>query len=205
MIVTGYDPKKIRELIEKTVSTGVQNQTISSSDVIVTEAVKSTISIKQIRDLLSGLSLTPIRLRKVAVIYDAHKLSLPAANALLKSLEESPAYVRFILATTWASRLPATILSRCTRLRVSDVSGSKPAPLTDTRLLDIKPRLKTNNIEPSDIAMIEEALSNTLRTQGPSQELKMATMRLIDYYRVKGSGGNEKLARDVLLMYLPNN
>lgn len=59
---------------------------------------------------------------KVYIIDEAHMLSTPAFNALLKTLEEPPANVVFILATTEPGKLPATILSRCMRLDFKRVS-----------------------------------------------------------------------------------
>ncbi len=52
---------------------------------------------------------------KVYIIDEVHMLSIGAFNALLKTLEEPPSYVIFILATTEANKIPVTILSRCQR------------------------------------------------------------------------------------------
>lgn len=72
--------------------------------------------IDEIRDLKEGVRFTPTRLRyKVYVIDEAHQLTKEAANALLKTLEEPPAHAIFILATTEAHKMIATILSRCQR------------------------------------------------------------------------------------------
>ena len=206
MIVTGFNQDEIRVLIEVVVRGGVQNKIIGSSDVTVVEAEKSTISIQQVRSLVQGLYLSPLRLRRIAIIYDAHKLSLPAANALLKSLEEAPQYVRFILATSWASRMPVTILSRCTRLRVNDDSlKNKYSEMAGDDVTHFKKCVEGGVLEHEDVEVISRVISAGLRASGPSHALKMAAMRLVDYYRVKGSGGNDKLAREVLLTYLSYN
>src|SRR5262249_56287280 len=52
---------------------------------------------------------------KIYIIDEVHMLTAPAFNALLKTLEEPPPYVKFIFATTEAQRIPITILSRCQR------------------------------------------------------------------------------------------
>jgi DNA polymerase III subunit gamma/tau len=70
--------------------------------------------IDEIRELRSGVSTLPMSSRyKVYIIDEAHMLTLQAANALLKTLEEPPSHVIFILATTDKHKLPQTILSRC--------------------------------------------------------------------------------------------
>ncbi|MFQ5828096.1 MAG: DNA polymerase III subunit gamma/tau [Candidatus Methylomirabilia bacterium] len=72
--------------------------------------------IDEIRALRENVRYAPTRGRsKVYIIDEAHMLTEPAFNALLKTLEEPPAHVVFILATTEARRVPTTILSRCQR------------------------------------------------------------------------------------------
>jgi DNA polymerase-3 subunit delta' len=77
------------------------------------------IRIEQVRELSGELALTAHQgSYKVAVITPADTLNRSAANALLKTLEEPPARTLLMLVVTQPSRLPATILSRCQRLRV---------------------------------------------------------------------------------------
>ncbi len=72
--------------------------------------------IDEIRDLRSNAALHPARARyKVYYIDEVHMLTKEAFNALLKTLEEPPAHVKFIFATTEVEKVPATILSRCQR------------------------------------------------------------------------------------------
>jgi DNA polymerase-3 subunit gamma/tau len=71
-------------------------------------------SIDDVRDLRDNVAYAPVQARyKVYVIDEAHQLTNDAFNALLKTLEEPPAHVVFILATTEAFKIPATIISRC--------------------------------------------------------------------------------------------
>ena len=73
-------------------------------------------SVDNIRDLRAETNYTPAAARyRVYIIDEAHMLSIGAANALLKIMEEPPEYVIFILATTEVHKIPATILSRCQR------------------------------------------------------------------------------------------
>ena len=79
-----------------------------------------TISIKRVRALIDFVELTSHRQRaKVAVIAPAERMNNAAANALLKTLEEPPAGTYLILVADLIGRLPATILSRCRRVRVA--------------------------------------------------------------------------------------
>jgi len=72
--------------------------------------------VDNIRDLLDKVALRPALLRyKVYIIDEVHMLSTAAFNALLKTLEEPPEHVIFILATTEVHKIPATVLSRCQR------------------------------------------------------------------------------------------
>lgn len=72
--------------------------------------------VEQVRDLRDNVRYTPVKGRyKIYIIDEVHMLSVAAFNALLKTLEEPPAHVKFVFATTEVHKLPATILSRCQR------------------------------------------------------------------------------------------
>ena len=72
--------------------------------------------IDEMRELRDSVAFVPAKLKyKVFVIDEAHQLTKEAANALLKTLEEPPAHVLFILATTEAHKMIPTIASRCQR------------------------------------------------------------------------------------------
>lgn len=84
-------------------------------DVVEIDAASNN-SVDNIRDLREEVNFTPARCKyRVYIIDEVHMLSQGAFNALLKTLEEPPAHVVFILATTEVHKLPATILSRCQR------------------------------------------------------------------------------------------
>lgn len=87
----------------------------SCMDVLEIDAASNR-GIDEIRDLRDKVRYMPARARlKVYIIDEVHMLTPEAFNALLKTLEEPPAHVLFVLATTEPHRLPATILSRCQR------------------------------------------------------------------------------------------
>lgn len=84
-------------------------------DVVEIDAASNN-GVDNIRDLREEVNYTPSRGKyRVYIIDEVHMLSTGAFNALLKTLEEPPAHVIFILATTEVHKLPATILSRCQR------------------------------------------------------------------------------------------
>ena len=84
-------------------------------DILEIDAASNN-GVEEIRDLREKVKYPPAYGRyKVYIIDEVHMLSTGAFNALLKTLEEPPAHVVFILATTEPSRLPATVLSRCQR------------------------------------------------------------------------------------------
>lgn len=86
-----------------------------SMDVMEIDAASNN-GVEEIRDLRETVKYPPQQGKfKVYIIDEVHMLSTSAFNALLKTLEEPPAYVVFILATTEPQKLPATILSRCQR------------------------------------------------------------------------------------------
>lgn len=92
---------------------GLDNGTIY--DVVEIDAASNN-GVDNIRDLREEANYTPSRGKyRVYIIDEVHMLSTGAFNALLKTLEEPPAHVIFILATTEVHKLPATILSRCQR------------------------------------------------------------------------------------------
>ena len=92
---------------------GIDDGTIL--DVTEIDAASNT-GVDSIRDLRDEVAFTPVSgTYRVYIIDEVHMLSAGAFNALLKTLEEPPAHVIFILATTEVHKLPATILSRCQR------------------------------------------------------------------------------------------
>lgn len=87
----------------------------SMLDVVEIDAASNN-GVDNIRDLREETNYTPASAKyRVYIIDEAHMLSIGAFNALLKTLEEPPAYVVFILATTEVHKIPATIMSRCQR------------------------------------------------------------------------------------------
>jgi len=91
-------------------------------DVVEIDAASNR-GVEEIRDIRDKVKYSPTEVRrKVYIIDEVHMLTTEAFNALLKTLEEPPAHVMFILATTESHRLPPTIISRCQRFDFRRVS-----------------------------------------------------------------------------------
>ena len=118
----------------------------SLTDIVEMDAASNN-SVEDIRSIREEVNFLPTLAKyRVYIIDEVHMLSVGAFNALLKTLEEPPSHVKFILATTEPQKLPATILSRCQRFDYKKINAE-----------DIKSRLEYICKE-SNISITEEAL-----------------------------------------------
>jgi len=84
--------------------------------------------VQEARDLIAASSLAPTRCKyRIYIIDEVHMLTTPAFNALLKTMEEPPSHVKFILCTTEPHKVPATIQSRCQRFDFKTIATQKIA------------------------------------------------------------------------------
>ncbi len=116
----------------------------TSMNVIEIDAASNN-GVSNIRDIIEEVAYAPTEGKyKVYIIDEVHMLSIGAFNALLKTLEEPPAYVIFILATTEVHKIPITILSRCQRYdfhRISiDTIAARLRELMDQEQVDVEER-----------------------------------------------------------------
>ena len=116
----------------------------ASLNVVEIDAASNT-GVENIRDIREQVQYPPTDGRyRVYIIDEVHMLSIGAFNALLKTLEEPPSYVIFILATTEVHKIPITILSRCQRYdfkRISiDTIAGRLAELTQAEQIDVDDR-----------------------------------------------------------------
>ncbi len=122
----------------------------SNPDIIEIDAASNN-GVDEIREIKSKVNLVPsISKYKVYIIDEVHMLSIGAFNALLKTLEEPPEYIIFILATTEPQKLPTTVISRCQRFDFKSISPDK-----------MKECLK-NIIENENIVIDEQALDSII-------------------------------------------
>lgn len=134
----------------------------ASMNVIEIDAASNN-GVDNIREIRDEVQYPPTEGRyKVYIIDEVHMLSIGAFNALLKTLEEPPSYVIFILATTEAHKIPVTILSRCQRYdfkRISiDVIADRIRELADKEQVEIEEKAVRYMAKAADGAM-RDALS----------------------------------------------
>lgn len=155
----------------------------SNTDVIEFDAASNS-RVEEMREIIEKVRFAPANTRfKVYIIDEVHMLSNSAFNALLKTLEEPPAHVVFILATTEPHKLPLTIISRCQRFDFK--------PLTSA---DIIERMQTV-LQDSSIEADERALK--VIAQAASGGMRDA-LSMLD--QVVSFSGNEITAENALLV-----
>jgi len=119
----------------------------SLTDIVEMDAASNN-SVEDVREIREAVNFLPTKAKyRVYIIDEVHMLSTGAFNALLKTLEEPPKHVKFLLATTEPQKIPATILSRCQRFDFKRISNE-----------DIIKRL-TIVCEESKIEISDEALN----------------------------------------------
>lgn len=138
-------------------------------DVIEIDAASNN-RVENIRELIEDVKYPPHRARyKVYIVDEVHMLSTSAFNALLKTLEEPPSFVIFILATTDPQKVPPTILSRCQRfdfkrIKTEDINGrlrnitNKNGILVEDRTLSIISRISDGAMRDA-LSILDQAMS----------------------------------------------
>ena len=130
----------------------------SSMNVIEIDAASNN-GVEDIRKIREEVQYSPTEGRyKVYIIDEVHMLSIGAFNALLKTLEEPPSYVIFILATTETHKIPITILSRCQRYDFKRISIE-----TITARLEELMKAENINVEDKALRYIAKAADGSLR------------------------------------------
>ncbi len=127
-------------------------------DLLEVDAASNT-QVDAMRDLLDNAQYAPTVGRfKVYIIDEVHMLSKSAFNAMLKTLEEPPAHVKFILATTDPQKVPVTVLSRCLQFNLRQLAS----PTISEHLQNV---LNQENItfEPAAISLIARAAAGSMR------------------------------------------
>ncbi len=144
-------------------------------DVIEIDAASRT-GVDDIREIIDSIAYAPVMAKyKIYIIDEVHMLSNSAFNALLKTLEEPPAHVKFIFATTEIRKVPVTILSRCQRfdLRRLDETEialhlknilSKENLEADAQALEIIAKMSEGSVRDS-LSLLDQALSSNNHAQ----------------------------------------
>ncbi|MDR0957334.1 MAG: DNA polymerase III subunit gamma/tau [Candidatus Nomurabacteria bacterium] len=148
-------------------------------DIIEIDAASNN-GVDDVRELRDNINLAPMHSpRKIYIIDEVHMLSTAAFNALLKTIEEPPAHVVFILATTEIQKMPATILSRVQRFHFRPVST------------EIVARHLRNIADQENIEVDDDALNLITERGGGSFR---DSITLLDQL----SGNSEKITRDTV-------
>lgn len=149
-------------------------------DLIEIDAASNN-GIDDVRSLIENAQYMPARGRtKVYLIDEVHMLSKPAFNALLKTLEEPPGHVKFLLATTDPQKLPVTVLSRCLqfnlrRLEPAQISGQMARILDaekiafDTGALELLARAADGSLR-DGLSLLDQAIAHTGSSGGGKLE-----------------------------------
>lgn len=127
-------------------------------DLIEVDAASRT-KVEDTRELLDNVQYAPTRGRyKVYLVDEVHMLSAHSFNALLKTLEEPPPHVKFLLATTDPQKLPATVLSRCLQFNLKRL----PMPLISGHL-DTLLKAESVSAEASALQLLARAADGSMR------------------------------------------
>jgi DNA polymerase-3 subunit gamma/tau len=127
-------------------------------DVIEMDAASHT-GVDDVREIIEAVRYASVSARyKIYIIDEVHMLSRNAFNALLKTLEEPPAHVKFLFATTEADKLPVTVLSRCQRFDLRRI----PTPMLACHFASICAR-ESVSAEEEALAMIAAAAEGSVR------------------------------------------
>ena len=154
----------------------------ASLDVFEMDAASNS-RVEDMRDMLEKVEYPPqFSKYKVYIIDEVHMLSNSAFNALLKTLEEPPSYMVFILATTEPQKIPATILSRCQRYDFGRLTEEQMI----ARITTAMPELRT--AEPGALALIARAADGSMRD----------AWSLLDMCIGSGEQLTEKIVREAL-------
>ena len=176
----------------------IQSNTIG--DVVEIDAASNN-GVDEIRDLREKVKYLPSMAKyKVYIIDEVHMLSQGAFNALLKTLEEPPKHVIFILATTEPNKIPSTILSRCQRF---DFRGIAPSDI-EKKLKDIRDMEKIQITDDAirEIARYAEGgLRDALSLLDQAISFSDETVTEEDIYAVSGSVSKTNLIQLLDFIY----
>lgn len=164
----------------------------TATDVIEMDAASNT-GVDNVRDIKEEIVFSPALLKyRVYIIDEVHMMSGSAFNALLKTLEEPPAHVIFILATTELHKLPSTIVSRCQRYDFKRLSS----PVIVERLMTIAENEKID-LDPDGAKLIARMSLGGMRDAISLLELCAGLRKKIDYrlvYETLGTGNRAEIS-----------
>ncbi|MDC3415248.1 DNA polymerase III subunit gamma/tau [Aquibacillus sp. 3ASR75-11] len=177
---------------------GIQDGSIS--DVMEIDAASNN-GVEQIRDIRDKVKYAPSAVKyKVYIIDEVHMLSIGAFNALLKTLEEPPKHVIFILATTEPHKIPLTIISRCQRFDFKRISPKAIVERMQT-ILEVEGISVTKDALEAVALSAEGGMRDALSLLDQAISYSEDQVMLEDVLAVTGSVSQEKLAYMVEAIY----
>lgn len=163
-------------------------------DVIEIDAASRT-GVDDIREIIDSIAYAPVMAKyKIYIIDEVHMLSNSAFNALLKTLEEPPAHVKFIFATTEIKKVPVTILSRCQRFDLRRLDEKeieihlknilqKEGLEAEAQALELIAKMSEGSVRDS-LSLLDQALASNNHQQFLSAELVEKMLGLTDKVKV---------------------
>lgn len=163
-------------------------------DVIEMDAASRT-GVDDVREIIDSIAYAPVQAKyKIYIIDEVHMLSNSAFNALLKTLEEPPAHVKFIFATTEIKKVPVTILSRCQRFDLRRLDESEIAShlqkilakenfSADENALTMIAKSSEGSVRDS-LSLLDQALANNSHEKNISAEIVEKMLGFIDRTKV---------------------
>ena len=175
---------------------------LNSNDIVEIDAASNN-GVDEIRELRDKINLVPSNAKyKVYIIDEVHMLTTQAFNALLKTLEEPPSHVIFILATTEPHKIPLTIVSRCQKFRFSKIDDAKiVARLSEICKLE---DISIDNDSLFEIARLSDGgMRDAINFLDQLVAYSSDDIKIDDVYKVNGSVSYAELFN--LLTYIINN
>ena len=175
---------------------------LNSNDIVEIDAASNN-GVDEIRELRDKINLVPSNAKyKVYIIDEVHMLTTQAFNALLKTLEEPPSHVIFILATTEPHKIPLTIASRCQKFRFSKIDDEKiVARLSEICKLE---DISIDNDSLFEIARLSDGgMRDAINFLDQLVAYSSDDIKIDDVYKVNGSVSYAELFN--LLTYIINN
>ena len=175
---------------------------MNSNDIVEIDAASNN-GVDEIREIRDSVNLVPSNAKyKVYIVDEVHMLTNQAFNALLKTLEEPPSHVIFILATTEPHKIPLTIASRCQKFRFTKIDDTKVVD----RLKKISEIEKISCDEDAyfEIARLSDGcMRDAINLLDQLASYSNNSISIDDIYKVNGTVSYEDINR--LLLYLKNN
>ena len=175
---------------------------LDSNDVIEIDAASNN-GVDEIRDLREKVNLVPSHAKyKVYIIDEVHMLTTQAFNALLKTLEEPPKHVIFILATTEYYKIPLTIASRCQKFQFNKICDNDI--VLRLKKISEKEKIKITTEALSEIAKISDGgMRDSINFLDQLRSISDKEITVDDVYDVCGTVAFDKIVD--LVKYIGNN